>query len=223
MQATLNALNASMIALTQEVHLWHTESANSWIVVKNSCILGPEDLRPLQKIVPGPGFQLATAVAEGVGPVVKAYINAMANNPEAAIGTTPLPFSGLIEGYSHIFQNEEEISGISVLQHCSAVQLHDRPERRSCSGLAHEWRAGVDPVNTDADEAVLQETAEEVAYKLNEFGFIELFKKLRMEVFQIAEDVMRTMMLDNAEWNSGLTARFNIQHVNYATLERTFK
>ncbi|CAA7271280.1 unnamed protein product [Cyclocybe aegerita] len=101
MQATLNALNASMIALTQEVRLVRAESANSWIIIKNSRILGPEDLRPLQKIVPGTGFQLATAAAEGMGLVVEAYVNAMANNPEAAIGTTPLPFSGLIEGYSH--------------------------------------------------------------------------------------------------------------------------
>ncbi|KAJ3501124.1 hypothetical protein NLJ89_g9481 [Agrocybe chaxingu] len=83
-----------------------------------------------------------------------------------------------------------------------------------------------------------------------EFGFIEPFEQLRTEVFQITEDVTRTnyymtyvgevlkaihedklsikglivwAMLDNAEWNSGLTARFGIQHVNYTTLERTFK
>ncbi|KAJ3501125.1 hypothetical protein NLJ89_g9482 [Agrocybe chaxingu] len=200
MQATLNALNASMIALTQEVRLVRAESANSRIVIKNSRILGPEDLRPLQKIVPGPGFQLATAAAKGVGPVVEAYVMAMANNPEAAIGATPLPFYGLIEGYSHIFQNEEENFG-------------------------------------------------HFCY-ISEFGFIEPFEQLRTELFRIAEDVTRTnyymtyvdevlraihedklpikgliawAMLDNAEWNSGLTARFGIQHVNYTTLERMFK
>ncbi|KAJ7843128.1 glycoside hydrolase superfamily [Mycena olivaceomarginata] len=30
-------------------------------------------------------------------------------------------------------------------------------------------------------------------------------------------------MIDNAEWNSGLSAKFGIQHVNYTTLERTYK
>ncbi|TFK33480.1 hypothetical protein BDQ12DRAFT_615291, partial [Crucibulum laeve] len=30
-------------------------------------------------------------------------------------------------------------------------------------------------------------------------------------------------MLDNAEWSNGLSVRFGIQHVNYTTLERTYK
>ncbi|KAJ7800744.1 glycoside hydrolase superfamily [Mycena olivaceomarginata] len=30
-------------------------------------------------------------------------------------------------------------------------------------------------------------------------------------------------MIDNAEWGSGLSAKFGIQHVNYTTLERTYK
>ncbi|KAF5370941.1 hypothetical protein D9615_009790 [Tricholomella constricta] len=85
---------------------------------------------------------------------------------------------------------------------------------------------------------------------ISEFGFVEPFEAQRTELFRITEDVTRTnyfmtylgeilraihedklpiagtfawAMLDNAEWNSGLSARFGIQHVNYTTLERTYK
>ncbi|GLB40933.1 putative glycosyl hydrolase 1 family protein [Lyophyllum shimeji] len=83
-----------------------------------------------------------------------------------------------------------------------------------------------------------------------EFGFAELHEAQWTEMFQITEDVTRTnyymtylgeilraihedklpiagtfawAMLDNAEWSSGLSARFGIQHVNYTTLQRTYK
>jgi len=85
---------------------------------------------------------------------------------------------------------------------------------------------------------------------ISEFGFVEPFEQLRSPLFRITEDVDRTnyymtylgevllaihednipvqgifawAMIDNAEWNSGLSARFGIQHVNYTTLERTYK
>ncbi|TFK32364.1 glycoside hydrolase superfamily [Crucibulum laeve] len=85
---------------------------------------------------------------------------------------------------------------------------------------------------------------------VSEFGFVEAFEELRTELFRIKEDVTRTnyflsylgeillaihedktpvagifawAMLDNAEWSSGLSAKFGIQHVNYTTLERTYK
>ncbi|CAA7270536.1 unnamed protein product [Cyclocybe aegerita] len=85
---------------------------------------------------------------------------------------------------------------------------------------------------------------------ITEFGFVEPFEQLRTELFRITEDVTRTnyfmtylgeillaihedklpiagifawAMIDNAEWNSGTSARFGIQHVNYTTLERTYK
>ncbi|KAJ7176777.1 glycoside hydrolase superfamily [Mycena filopes] len=80
---------------------------------------------------------------------------------------------------------------------------------------------------------------------VSEFGFVEPFEELRTELFRIQEDVTRTnyfmtylgqillaihedgvpimAMVDNAEWNSGLSAKFGIQHVNYTTLERTYK
>jgi len=85
---------------------------------------------------------------------------------------------------------------------------------------------------------------------ISEFGFVEPFEELRTELFRITEDVARTnyfmtylgqillsihedgvpiagafawAMIDNAEWNSGLSAKFGIQHVNYTTLERTYK
>ncbi|KAF9002467.1 glycoside hydrolase family 1 protein [Cyathus striatus] len=85
---------------------------------------------------------------------------------------------------------------------------------------------------------------------ISEFGFVEPFEGLRTELFRITEDVTRTnyfmtylgeillaihednipiagifawAMLDNAEWSSGLTARFGIQYVNYTTLERAYK
>ncbi|KAJ7267247.1 glycoside hydrolase superfamily [Mycena rebaudengoi] len=83
-----------------------------------------------------------------------------------------------------------------------------------------------------------------------EFGFVEPFESQRTDLFRITDDVARTnyfmtylgeillsihedklpiagafawAMIDNAEWNSGLSARFGIQHVNYTTLERTYK
>ncbi|KAF9500246.1 glycoside hydrolase [Pleurotus eryngii] len=85
-----------------------------------------------------------------------------------------------------------------------------------------------------------------------EFGFVEPSENERQELFQITEDVARTnyfmtylgevllaihedklpiagtfawAMLDNAEWNSGLSARFGIQYVNYSSpiLERVYK
>ncbi|KAF7303811.1 Glycoside hydrolase family 1 protein [Mycena indigotica] len=85
---------------------------------------------------------------------------------------------------------------------------------------------------------------------ISEFGFVEPFEELRTEMFRITEDVARTdyfmtylgqvllsihedrvpiagafawSMVDNAEWNSGTSAKFGIQHVNYTTLERTYK
>ncbi|KAJ7251123.1 glycoside hydrolase family 1 protein [Mycena haematopus] len=85
---------------------------------------------------------------------------------------------------------------------------------------------------------------------VSEFGFVEPFEELRTEMFRITEDVARTdyfmtylgqillsihedrvpimgafawAMIDNAEWNDGLSAKFGIQHVNYTTLERTYK
>jgi len=85
---------------------------------------------------------------------------------------------------------------------------------------------------------------------ISEFGFTEPFEDLRTEMFQITEDVARTnyymtylgqillsihedkvpiagafawAMIDNAEWNSGTSAKFGIQHVNFTTLERTYK
>ncbi|KAJ7054170.1 glycoside hydrolase superfamily [Mycena amicta] len=85
---------------------------------------------------------------------------------------------------------------------------------------------------------------------ISEFGFVEPFEELRTELFRITEDVARTdyfmtylgqillsihednvpiagafawAMIDNAEWSSGTSAKFGIQHVNYTTLERTYK
>ncbi|KAF5310173.1 hypothetical protein D9619_010217 [Psilocybe cf. subviscida] len=85
---------------------------------------------------------------------------------------------------------------------------------------------------------------------VSEFGFVEPFEELRTEMFRITEDVARTnyfmsylgevllsihedkipiagtfawAMIDNAEWGSGLSAKFGVQHVNYTTLERTYK
>ncbi|KIK58329.1 glycoside hydrolase family 1 protein [Collybiopsis luxurians FD-317 M1] len=88
----------------------------------------------------------------------------------------------------------------------------------------------------------------------SEFGFTQPFEGVRTpaELFQITEDPERTnyymtylgelllsihedgipvqgafawAITDNAEWNSGLSARFGIQYVNYSspTLERTYK
>lgn len=85
---------------------------------------------------------------------------------------------------------------------------------------------------------------------ISEFGFVEPFENLRSPLFRITEDVTRTnyymtylgeillaihedklpiqgifawAMIDNAEWGSGTSARFGIQHVNYTTLERHYK
>ncbi|KAF9466012.1 glycoside hydrolase superfamily [Collybia nuda] len=85
---------------------------------------------------------------------------------------------------------------------------------------------------------------------ISEFGFDEPFEELRTDMFRIVEDVTRTnyymtylgeillaihedkipiagtfawAMVDNTEWNSGISAKFGIQHVNYTTLERTYK
>ncbi|KAJ4475646.1 glycoside hydrolase superfamily [Lentinula aciculospora] len=88
----------------------------------------------------------------------------------------------------------------------------------------------------------------------SEFGFSQPFEGVRtpVELFQITEDTERTnyymtylgelllsihedgipvegafawAIMDNAEWNSGLSARFGIQYVNYSSpiLERTYK
>ncbi|KIK57390.1 glycoside hydrolase family 1 protein [Collybiopsis luxurians FD-317 M1] len=89
---------------------------------------------------------------------------------------------------------------------------------------------------------------------LSEFGFAEPFEGVRQPslIYHITEDVDRTnyymtylaelllsihedgipvqgafawAMVDNAEWNSGQSARFGIQYVNYSTptLERVYK
>ncbi|KAG6865430.1 hypothetical protein C0991_002668 [Blastosporella zonata] len=85
---------------------------------------------------------------------------------------------------------------------------------------------------------------------ISEFGFVEPFEAQWTDLFRITEDVTRTnyymtylgeillaihedklpiagtfawAMVDNAEWNSGLSARFGIQYVNYTTLERVYK
>ncbi|KAG7440794.1 glycoside hydrolase [Guyanagaster necrorhizus] len=85
---------------------------------------------------------------------------------------------------------------------------------------------------------------------VSEFGFAEPFENEITDPSQIKEDVDRTnyfltylgemllsihddgvpiqgafswAMLDNAEWASGTSVKFGIQHVNYTTLERTYK
>ncbi|KAK0183683.1 glycoside hydrolase family 1 protein, partial [Armillaria mellea] len=85
---------------------------------------------------------------------------------------------------------------------------------------------------------------------VSEFGFAEPNENEKTDLSQIKEDVDRTnyfltylgemllsihedgvpvqgafawAMLDNAEWGSGTSVRFGIQHVNYTTLERTYK
>ncbi|KAF8430642.1 glycoside hydrolase superfamily, partial [Boletus edulis BED1] len=85
---------------------------------------------------------------------------------------------------------------------------------------------------------------------ISEFGMDEPFESMRTELFQILEDTTTTnyfmtnlgeallavhedgiplmgtfswAMIDNAEWIFGLEPRFGIQHVNYTTLERTYK
>ncbi|PFH49471.1 glycoside hydrolase family 1 protein [Amanita thiersii Skay4041] len=85
---------------------------------------------------------------------------------------------------------------------------------------------------------------------ISEFGFAEPFAQQLTEIFRITEDVARTnyymtylgeillaihedkvpiagifawAMVDNAEWGSGTSVRFGIQHVDYNTLKRTYK
>ncbi|KAK0451430.1 glycoside hydrolase superfamily [Desarmillaria tabescens] len=85
---------------------------------------------------------------------------------------------------------------------------------------------------------------------VSEFGSIEPFAYANADISQIKEDVGRTnflltylgemllsihkdnvpiqgaftwSMLDNAEWMVGTSIRYGIQHVDYATLERTYK
>ncbi|KAF8426817.1 glycoside hydrolase superfamily [Boletus edulis BED1] len=85
---------------------------------------------------------------------------------------------------------------------------------------------------------------------ISEFGMDEPFESMRTELFQILEDTTTTnyfmtnlgeallaihedgtplmgtfswAMIDNAEWIFGLEPRFGIQHVNYMTLEMTYK
>ncbi|KIJ59188.1 glycoside hydrolase family 1 protein [Hydnomerulius pinastri MD-312] len=85
---------------------------------------------------------------------------------------------------------------------------------------------------------------------ISEFGMDEPYESMRTEMFQILEDSTTTNyfmtnlgeallaihedgiplmgtfswgMIDNAEWNYGLEPKFGIQHVNYTTLERTYK
>jgi len=85
---------------------------------------------------------------------------------------------------------------------------------------------------------------------ISEFGMDEPFESLRTEMYQILNDVTTTnyymtylgeallaihedgiplmgtfswSMIDNAEWSHGLEPKFGIQHVNYTTLERTYK
>ncbi|KAL1669334.1 glycoside hydrolase superfamily [Schizophyllum commune] len=85
---------------------------------------------------------------------------------------------------------------------------------------------------------------------ISEFGFTEPFENERKTLAQIKEDVGRTnyymtylgeilqaihedglpiegifawAMVDNTEWQSGISAKFGIQYVNYTTLERVYK
>lgn len=85
---------------------------------------------------------------------------------------------------------------------------------------------------------------------VSEFGFSEPFENERTQLYEIKQDVARTnyymtylgeilqsihedgvpiagifawAMIDNAEWGSGISTKFGIQHVNYTTLERTYK
>ncbi|EIW84621.1 glycoside hydrolase family 1 protein [Coniophora puteana RWD-64-598 SS2] len=85
---------------------------------------------------------------------------------------------------------------------------------------------------------------------ISEFGMAEPYENLRTEMWQITEDPTTTNyfmtnlgeallaiyedgiplrgtfswgMIDNAEWNYGLEPKFGLQHVNYTTLERTYK
>ncbi|KIY52196.1 glycoside hydrolase [Fistulina hepatica ATCC 64428] len=85
---------------------------------------------------------------------------------------------------------------------------------------------------------------------LSEYGFAEPFENELSDLWRITEDITRTnyyltylaelllaineddlpiagafawSLIDNSEWNSGFSVRFGIQHVNYSTLERTYK
>ncbi|KAK0475774.1 glycoside hydrolase superfamily [Armillaria novae-zelandiae] len=85
---------------------------------------------------------------------------------------------------------------------------------------------------------------------VSEFGFIEPFAYANADISQIKEDVLRTnslltylgemllsihednvpiqgaftwSMLDNSEWMIGKSMKYGIQHVDYTTLERTYK
>ncbi|PBK89646.1 glycoside hydrolase [Armillaria gallica] len=85
---------------------------------------------------------------------------------------------------------------------------------------------------------------------ISEFGCIEPFAYANADISQIKEDVGRTdylltylgemllsihedgvpiqgafawAMIDDAEWQGGTSVRFGIQHVDYTTLERTYK
>ncbi|KAK0216802.1 glycoside hydrolase superfamily [Armillaria fumosa] len=85
---------------------------------------------------------------------------------------------------------------------------------------------------------------------VSEFGFIEPFAYANADISQIKEDVLRTnslltylgemllsiyedgvpiqgaftwSILDNAEWMLGKSMKYGIQHVDYTTLERTYK
>ncbi|KAF8235239.1 glycoside hydrolase [Tricholoma matsutake] len=85
---------------------------------------------------------------------------------------------------------------------------------------------------------------------ISEYGFVEAFEYLWTDLFRITEDITRTnyfmtylgeillaihedklpiegafawSLMNNMEWQSGKSAMFGIQHVNYTTLERTYK
>ncbi|KAG9313321.1 glycoside hydrolase family 1 protein [Chiua virens] len=85
---------------------------------------------------------------------------------------------------------------------------------------------------------------------ISEFGFDEPFESLRTAMYQTTEDCFTTdyfmtnlgeallaihedgiplmgtfswALMDNVEWSSGIEPKFGIQHVNYTTLERTYK
>jgi beta-glucosidase/6-phospho-beta-glucosidase/beta-galactosidase len=85
---------------------------------------------------------------------------------------------------------------------------------------------------------------------ISEYGFTEPLERSFTELYQFKEDITRTTyfltylgeallsihedgipiagafswaIMDNAEWNSGLSTRFGIQYVNYTTLERHYK
>ncbi|PBK89554.1 glycoside hydrolase [Armillaria gallica] len=106
------------------------------------------------------------------------------------------------------------------------------------------------PVNVRAELQELHKRWPTNKIYVSEIGFAEPFENEWTDLYRIEEDVSRTnyfltylgevllsihedgvpiegvfvwAMIDNAEWASGLSARFGIQYVNYTTLERTFK